>query len=484
MGRPQKRAMTRHAFGLFLLIGLCLPAQPAARPLPVVAPFAPEMLALYGDAKTTPDAKERIALSFRPFTPTTPEQLDWVYQAVRLGVPLPELAREKLAAVTDPALIARSRHYLTSTDRETRKCALAVVEAKQDREAIPVLHDLLQDKTISRDHYLVKMALARLQDPVLLGQLLDPASRSPDSTVEMMNRELLKQYGDGGMAQLLATEPQDEASQKFVNNYLGEIKDPKQVQDLIDLYRKAKSDERRDALVHSLCRVNSRECQPLLREILATPAKDRAWLSDSLYHVVRERVWRYNIEECKAFRAEFMGELVRDPERYDEGYYQVLAEAGTYPHMGDQEARVALLLASHLNGPNGLTAAKSLQQLTGQQFQFSEPKGLINRDEANRDRMVNGRTVITREYIDHYRERELATLAEYRKTLDTKWAHLPQEERDRRYDDLKKRIEGTVQGFEKMLRTPPLWERGIPMDQALPWLENHYHLKAEAQDPK
>jgi hypothetical protein len=380
------------------------------------------------------------------------------------------LAEKKLAVLRDPALLATSRKHLFDDDKDVVKMALKTIVVTNDQAALSDLRKLekMQTKAAKRVHYQVRQTRAKLHDPELLKELTDPEQQTPDSTLAMYNRELLKEYGSEGAKLLLNMEQNSEAGKEQVNNYLGEIKDEKQVPDLLKRYSEtsllsSKRDdyERKYAILKSLTRINSRECQPLFREILAKPEKERLVFEHTEIKDIAMCVWRYNTKENERFQDQYIADLEKEKSTIMFNLY--------WPQQKDKTPEIVLILAEKLNKPEtGYFAAEALKRLTGQQFQYACPSNKWALKKANER---SGKTSLTPEQIEAERQIDLKNLQFHLDELgdDPRKASFEKSQRSlikQKYDELL-----------KSAQKPPEWEKGISVNEAASWLMNYYHIQ-------
>lgn len=440
------------------------------------AAFNPEMLKQFRTYDRNGPNFADILKAITAFTPTTPEQVDWCYLTCDNNI-RPEIkmvAEKKLAALRDPALLTASRKHLFDDDKDVVKMVLKTIIATNDKAALSDLRKLetMQTQAAKRVYYNVRQTRAKLHDPELLKELTDPKKQTPDSTLAMYNRDLLKEYGDEGAKLLLNMEQNSKASQEQVNNYLSKIKDAKQVPDLLARYHdtsmfvsKERENGRKVAILKSLMRINSRECQPLFREILAKTEKE---LDDMGFYDIshmRMCVWKYNIQENERFQDQYIADLKKEDDIF----------APYWPRGKDKTLEIVLIIAGKLkSSKKGYFAAEALKGLTGQQFQYAYPaKNDWALKEANRR---SGKTSLTPEQIEAERQRDLKNmnvhLDKLKKLKDS--GKMSQDHYDsyakEKLDSIKNRYDDLLKSAQK----PSEWEQGIPMDEAAQWLTNYY----------
>lgn len=438
--------------------------------------FKPEMLKQFRTYDRNGPNYADIEKAFVAFTPSTPEQVDWCYLTFANYV-RPEirmLAEKKLVVLRDPALLAASRKHLFDDDKDVVKMALKTIVVTNDQAALADLRKLekMQTKAAKRVHYQVRQTRAKLHDPELLKELTDPEQQTPDSTLAMYNRELLKEYGAEGAKLLLNMEQNSEAGKEQVNNYLGEIKDEKQVPDLLKRYSdtslfsgKNDDSERKSAILKSLMRINSRECQPLFREILAKPEKERLVFEHTEIKDIAMCVWRYNTKENERFQDQYIADLEKEKSTIMFNLY--------WPQQKDKTPEIAFVLAGKLNtSERGYLAAEALKRLTGQQFQYIPPSSSADLREIN---IRSGKTPLAPKEIEEQRQRE----------LDNMNAHLDKQKKSGMRQDFyesyaKDQLDAIKNKYDALLKSaqkPPEWENGISVNEAASWLMNYYHIQ-------
>lgn len=442
--------------------------------------FNPKMLKQFKVQTRNGPSDVTIFKVFEAFTPTTPEHVDWCYMTFdnRISSEIRSLAKKKLAALRDPALLTASRKHLFDKDKVIVKIALHNIVVTNDQAALADLRRLegIKAEPAKQLYFLVRQTRAKLHDPELLKELTDPQKQTPDSTLAMYNRELLKEYGEEGAKMLLAMEQSSKASKEQVNKYLSEIKDEKQVPNLLKRYRELsetkgdKSDRKRQrAILESLIRINSRECQSLFREMLAKPVEKLQPCESSEIDRIAMQVWYYNTRENEKFQDQYIAKLKMKNDSLWFGW----------PRLKDKNPEIVLLIAEKLKNPKeSYYAAKALREILGQQFQYIPPACEWARKKANENVR---KTSMTPEEIEKDRQRDLKNMNDH---LD-KLKKSGKMRQDIYGIYAKDHLDAINKQYDDLLisaKKPSEWEQGIPIDEAAAWIMNYYHIQPQTKE--
>lgn len=121
-------------------------------------------------------------------------------------------------------------------------------------------------------------------------------------------------------------------------------------------------------------RINSRECQPLFREILAKPKNELQGCESSEVNIIAQCVWKYNTRENESLQDQYINRLKKDDELIS--FY--------WPQYKDRSPEIAMIILKRLKSPKiGYFAAEALKKLTGKQFQYTPPASEWARNKAN-----------------------------------------------------------------------------------------------------
>jgi len=444
--------------------------------------FTKEQLQRLSDRNTPHEEYQRLTWKFQRFRPASPEDVDLLYSCFESPYTLESPASEKLCQMRKSELLARSRSYISASDLRKAKVAIRVVRAAKDKDAIPVLRKFAVDPKAKKHALFAKETLAQLGDEELLNQLLDEKRRPEDSTLADQNRALLKTYGKKGLRSLFQRLKSRVLEGKAHVDYIRyEVDDPDSVPDLLELYEKTKDEQMKVAVLRALCRINTAECQPLLRRCL----NDKAVMDADTYEMgtaIVWALWKYDAAEIGGFRDRVLVWLTGSSGVRKSEAMKMLAYFRV-----DQafESKAARALARPLSSKRrGRLAAQTLEKLTGQKFQYAEPFDDHNEWKARRKagRETAQDLGYTEENVRAYEARELAMLAKYRKTLDAdrRWSR---EQKDRMWKIRQADVLRRIERRKKLLRETPIppWKIGIPVGDAEAWIMNHYAPKNEEE---
>lgn len=453
----------------------------SAQALPKNATFTRQELQQL-TAKQTPHVQRaQLWKKFARLTPSTNSDVDLLYACLdSADAKLQSAARAKLCAVHEQALVERSRSYINAADLKKAKVAIRVVLRANDVEAIPLLREFAANPKARKLEYFTKHALAQLGDPKLLDQLLDEDRQPEDPTLADYNKQLLKAYGSKVLNRLLTHVKAGRLKTRSFVNYVRDIRDKDAVPELVQLYRETKHDDLRDAILHSFCCINSRQCQPILRSALEDQALMRKLPSETEIMIIAA-IWGYDNTEIKRFREKVLTLLGKGSPVQKRMAAQLTGAFAIDKHF---EANAAVALTKLLPTEYGRIAAKSLQKLTGQQFQYAKPR---NESAGWGERRLKGQSTaedlgLTEESVKGFEERERAVLERIRKKLDRDKS-LSDEERQRIWKKYQADILRSIEYQKNLLRQnyrPPR-EIGIPTDKAEEWIRKYYSLGQEAE---
>lgn len=454
------------------IAALACPNVTNARAVPLKPDFTKDDLSRLTGTELPDEEQARLMRKFRSFVPKAPGDVDLLYACldVKRGI-LDGLATEKLYQLDRKDLLARSRTYLAVHDLDKAKTAMRVIRAAADKDAIAPLRQFVKQPQAKRLRRFGQLVLAELGDSELLDALLDGSRGPEDTNVE----ELLEAYGETGWHKVLARMERGQPNSETLNQYVSQIRDKRALPKLLELFAGTRNTVEKEAILRSLRAINTRECQGLLRSMLEKESR-RIDLQAETEMMVLWAVWRYDDAEVKQFR-----ELVLEYLRNGDGIRktQAIQMASYFRIDHGFERMAALLLTKHLSsGVYGRAAARSLQRLTNQQFQYAKPSdgGWKERTE----RLLRGeRTAedldLTEESLRRYEQRHLR-LREERRARLSQDAKLSEEERKRRLDSYESRFKAEVERRKKLLKSKPRqpWRVGVPVNEAEAWVTERY----------
>jgi len=436
--------------------------------------FSARYLKELTNRSTKPARRKALTYRFARFKPSKPEHVDLLYSALHTSVQ--ESATKKLRTMKDARLLERSRRYVESTKRREWKVALKVIVEAKDLAALPVLRKL-SNKNVGSERVGTWMAArnvrAHLQDPKMLDDLFSSATDTPDSTLAMLYGKMIAEYGEKGSMRLLSHLKSGGKINKSHVSFVRAFRDKNAAGDLCALFRETKHVDLRKAIVQALCAINTRECQPTLREILAdTKALRGSRLVNEA--MVMGAVWKYNTDEIARFREKAESWLNGKPPYLQ---YKATSLLTRFKRSGETDVKVALAFARLLDTDIGPIAADALETLTGQRFRYRAPKDAMARKGERRRRGV--RTAedegITVENTDALEKRYAQDLERSRAILSRN-SGLTKAERKLRLEAAARALKSDIDRRRRLLKAKPVdpWDQGIAIAEAKTWITKHY----------
>jgi hypothetical protein len=229
------------------------------------------------------------------------------------------------------------------------------------------LREFAKDPAAAKHKGYAEKVRAQFGDEELLKSLTDGSRDSRDPAVV----ELLKIYGETGRRRAAEAVEGGKLDRRVGDQLVAQTRDEAHVPKLIEKYRKTKDPETKDSILEALIAVGNRECQALFRELL--DAKD-----PQLKHQFQMEtrlmwsVWAYDEKESRRFEERALT-MMQGNDPVNKTY--AIEMAVRFREDRDFEVRAALLMVAVLRDDMcGRDAAKALQTLTGQRFQYAKPR--------------------------------------------------------------------------------------------------------------
>lgn len=466
------RLPLRIAVAPFLLALIVPLSDGHAQAVPKKTRLTKSDLARLASQELSPEDRLALLARFGRFVPTTPDDVDLLYQVLVTSVEsIPSSAETKLLQLKRSPLLARSRSYLRSDSLNQARTAVKVILAANDRDALPELKKLAADREAGRLKFLAEEALARFQDPDFLSHLLSTEGERDGPTTS----HLLSAYGSKGLERVLGRlEGENYRAEGTILHYLTHLKDPAAVPHLVSLFKKSSDEATKRAALASLCRINTRDCQPLLRKLWHDRLLET---NQEVKAAVLWALWRFDQVEIEGFKKWVIDSLRgTDTIRIREASQMVTffaLDAGF-------QAKAAILLTRHLRSPDhGGAAAKALQALTGKRFQYARPS---NERGLWAERILAGKPTaadldLTPESVRASDKHDLAVLEKAKKHLLGR-KDLTDAEKKSRLEANERTVKEGIAERKRLLETTAVnpWEEGVPIIEAENLVREFYGL--------